>query len=126
MKGQAALEYLMTYGWAILIAIIAVAMFSAFFRLFPSPTPEEDKNYIINGINFKFVDKIPNIGLCTEKSSGCAFLHNKTIFLINHGYVNFLQLCSHEVCHVLKNESEEVCRNTPIYYECWQLKEMIK
>jgi len=29
-KGQAAMEFLMTYGWAILIAIIAIAALIAF------------------------------------------------------------------------------------------------
>ncbi|MCX6742298.1 MAG: hypothetical protein NTX24_03965 [Candidatus Pacearchaeota archaeon] len=35
-KGQAAMEFLMTYGWAILIAIIAIAALIAFGVLNPS------------------------------------------------------------------------------------------
>ncbi len=38
-KGQAAMEFLMTYGWAILIAIVAIAALIA-FGVFSSPVQE--------------------------------------------------------------------------------------
>jgi hypothetical protein len=38
-KGQAAMEFLMTYGWAILIAIVAIAALIA-FGVFNSPVQE--------------------------------------------------------------------------------------
>ena len=45
-KGQAAMEFLMTYGWAILAAIIAIGVL-AYFGVF-SPGKFVGNNYIIN------------------------------------------------------------------------------
>lgn len=45
-KGQAAMEFLMTYGWAILAAIIAIGVL-AYFGVF-SPGKFVGNNYIVN------------------------------------------------------------------------------
>jgi len=44
MKGQAALEFLMTYGWAVIIVVVVVAALFAMNIFNPSAFMPEDNN----------------------------------------------------------------------------------
>jgi len=45
MKGQTAMEYLMTYGWVILIILI-VALVLAYYGIYPKAFLEQDKTIL--------------------------------------------------------------------------------
>ena len=73
-KGQAAMEFLMTYGWAILIAIIAIAALIAFGVLNPGKSSANTCG-TANAL-------MPNLG-CTElKVAGAQTSTNAVLTLI--------------------------------------------
>lgn len=65
-KGQAAMEFLMTYGWAILIAIIAIAALIAFGVLNP-PVQETcgTGGVVVQGMNCNSVKAVGGSGTIT-------------------------------------------------------------
>jgi len=87
------------------------------------------RTYRINNITFVFSDKVPS-NCANSTASGCAYIQNKTIYMLNHSYIGwngFLSLCSHELCHIYISEKENICSNFPnVFWECNELMEEVK
>ena len=85
--------------------------------------------YRINDITFVFSGKVPS-NCANSTASGCAYIWNKTVYMVNHGYIGwsgFLSLCNHELCHIYISEKENICSGFPnVFWECNELMEKIK
>ena len=64
-KGQAAMEFLMTYGWAILAAIVVIGILGVYFFRSDMMTPKGaivSAPFYANAQNAKVAGNIPNDG----------------------------------------------------------------
>lgn len=77
-KGQLAMEFLMTYGWAILASIIAIGVLAYFGVFSPSKfqlNQTVQENYTVNGVQYRLL-LVP----CDDKHNFTSgFVSGKTI-----------------------------------------------
>lgn len=80
-KGQAAMEFIFTYGWAILAAIIAIGVL-AYFGVFSPQSYQPQKSTeetFCNSYNLIYDESIPN---------SCILIQNNTVYVIKIVYLN--------------------------------------
>ena len=94
-KGQAALEFLMTYGWAILVVLAAIAALAYFGILNPSKfTP--DTCIASSGMGCLGKPVIGNDSIMLSIGSGLGY----DVTIATSGMSNNLGCVTHEVCNL--------------------------
>ena len=113
----------------VLIGLIILSVATANYVIDKSVLSVPLGTYVINNITFIFADKTPS-NCANSSASGCAYISDKTVYLINHDYISYdsmKHLCNHELCHIYLSSSESVCTYFPgTFWECDDLLEQVK